>query len=100
MTEIISVLAGILKTSVVTIYKTIDATIDNIKGVLAGIRPTSFVTIYKAIYNIHNIYTVYTLIYNMKVFLLVLDQPALTQARNPEATLGPRCTSPPARTIL
>ena len=41
MTEIISVLAGILKTSVVTIYKTIDTTIDTIKGVLAGIRPTS-----------------------------------------------------------
>ena len=41
MTEIISVLAGILKTSVVTIYKTIDSTLDNIKGVLAGIRPTS-----------------------------------------------------------
>ena len=36
MTEIISVLAGILKTSVVTIYKTIDTTLDNIKGVLAG----------------------------------------------------------------
>ena len=44
MTEIISVLAGILKTSVVTIYKTIDTTIDTIKGVLASIRPTSFVT--------------------------------------------------------
>ena len=57
MTEIISVLAGILKTSVVTIYKTIDTTLDNIKGVLAGIRPTSFVTIYKRIYNIHNIHT-------------------------------------------
>ena len=97
MTEIISVLAGIRKTSVVKIYKTIDSTLDNIKGVLAVIRPTSFVTIYTTIYNM---YTMYTLIYNMKVFLLVLDQPALTQARNPEATLGPRCTSPPARTIL
>ena len=78
MTKIISVLAGIRKTSVVTIYKTIDSTLDNIKGVLAGIRPTSFVTIYTTIYNM---YTIYTLIYNMKVFLLVLDQPALTQAR-------------------
>ena len=98
MTKIISVLAGIRKTSVVTIYKTIDSTLDNIKGVLAVIRPTSFVTIYKT--KQYTIYTIYTLIYNMKVFLLVLDQPALTQARNPEATVDPRCTSPPARTIL
>ena len=63
MTEIISVLAGILKTSVVTIYKTIDSTLDNIKGVLAGIRPTSFVTIYKRIYNIHNIQCIYNVYY-------------------------------------